>query len=306
MRIDETHRKWFIGAAAALLVATAIYIPYSRTAPQGASGGTAAGIIYGSIASACMLFAGLLGARKKVPVWRVGRAQSWMRGHLWLGFISFPLILFHSGFRFGVGLTRALMWLFAVVFVSGIVGAILQHFMPRLTTQRIPLETIYEQIGRVRSQLVAEAQTLVGEASATLDGNVSQATEQQRAASASAGTIGGLTVASGLQLDEGASLQLQEFFRREMQPYIAHGGARGMALADRNRSQSMFQQLRLLLPPNLHPAVDDLENICEEKRELDQQTQYHRILHGWLLVHIPASYALLLLGAVHAVMALRY
>ena len=306
MRIDETHRKWFLGSLAGLIIAAAVYVPYSRSTPQGANGGTVAGLTYGSIASAFMLFAGLLGARKKVPVWRVGRAQAWMRGHLWLGFLSFPLIFFHSGFRFGIGLTRGLMWLFVVVFVSGIVGAVLQHFMPRLTTQRIPLETIYEQIGRVRSQLVAEAQTLVEEASAALGGSVSQATEQQRAASASAGTIGGLTVASGLQVDEGASLQLQEFFRREMQPYLEHSGPKGMALADRNRSQSMFQQLRVLLPLNLHPSVDDLENICEEKRELDLQTQYHRILHAWLLVHIPASYALLLLGAVHAVMALRY
>ena len=79
-----------------------------------------------------------------------------------------------------------------------------------------------------------------------------------------------------------------------------------MALADRNQSRGMFQQLRLLLPPNLHASIDDLENICEEKRELDQQTLYHRVLHAWLFVHIPASYALLLLGAVHAVMALRY
>jgi hypothetical protein len=306
LRIDETHRKWFIGSLAALIVAAVVYVPYSRGAPQGANGGTVAGLVYGSIAFAFMLFAGLLGARKKVPVWRVGRAQAWMRGHLWLGFLSFPLIFFHSGFRFGVGLTKGLMWLFVVVFVSGIVGAVLQHFMPRLTTQRIPLETIYEQIGRVRSQLVAEAQTLVEEASAALAGSVSQATEEQRAASASAGTIGGLTVASGLQVDEGASVQLQEFFRREMQPYIAQSGSKGMALADRNRSHSMFQQLRVLLPPNLHPSVDDLENICEEKRELDQQVQYHRILHAWLLVHIPASYALLLLGTVHAVMALRY
>jgi hypothetical protein len=253
-----------------------------------------------------MLFAGLLGARKKVPIWRVGRAQTWMRAHLWLGFLSFPLILFHSGFRLGVGLTRGLMWLLVTVFISGIVGAVLQHFMPRLTTQRIPLETIYEQIGRVRSQLVAEAQTLVAEASSALAGSVSHATAQQRAASASAGTMGGLTVASGLQMDEGASSELREFFQREMQPYIAQGGSRGMALADRHRSQGMFEQLRLLLPPTLHPAVDDLENICEEKRELDQQTRYHRILYAWLLVHIPLSYALLLLGAVHAVVALRY
>jgi hypothetical protein len=306
LRIDRTHRTWLIGTLAGVLVAAAVYIPYTRGSPEGANGGTVIGLVYGSLASACMLFAALLGARKKVPIWRIGRAQTWMRGHLWLGFVSFPLILFHSGFRFGVGLTRVLMWLLVVVFASGIVGAILQHFMPRLTTERIPLETIYEQIGRVRLQLVAEAQTVIDEVSAALAGNVSQATAQQRATSASAGTIGGVTVASGLQVDEGASAQLQEFFRREMQPYVANGGSKGMALADRNRSQSMFQQLRLILPPNLHPAIEDLENICEEKRELDLQTQYHRILHGWLLVHIPASYALLLLGAVHAVMALRY
>ncbi len=166
MRIDRTHRKWFIGSLAGLAVATLVYIPYSRSSPQGASGGSAIGLIYGSIGSAFMLFAGLLGARKKVPIWRVGRAQAWMRGHLWLGTLSFPLILFHSGFHFGVGLTKALMWMFVVVFVSGIVGAVLQHFMPRFTTERIPMETIYEQIGRVRSQLVDEASTLVDEACA--------------------------------------------------------------------------------------------------------------------------------------------
>jgi hypothetical protein len=32
----------------------------------------------------------------------------------------------------------------------------------------------------------------------------------------------------------------------------------------------------------------------------------HHFLHGWLLVHIPLSYALLALGAIHAVFALRY
>jgi hypothetical protein len=305
LRIDRTHRKWFIGSLTGLALAAIVYVPYSRS-PQGASGGTTMGLIYGSVASAFMLFAGLLGARKKVPIWRVGRAQAWMRGHLWLGFVSFPLIVFHSGFHFGVGLTKALMWLFVVVFISGIVGVVLQHFMPKLITQRIPLETIYEQIGRIRLQLLEEATTLVNEASAALKGNVSQATEQQLAASASAGTMGGLTVASGLQVDREASAELVEFFRRELQPFISQSGSRGLALGSRNRAQDMFQQLRLLLPPNLHSTVDDLENICEEKREIDQQARYHRILHGWLLVHIPVSYALLLLGAVHAVMALRY
>ena len=306
MRIDRTHRKWCVASVAILVVGALAYIPYRHSSPQGPSGGSVMGLVYGSVGSAFMLFAGLLGARKKVPVWRLGRAQTWMRGHLWLGTISFPIILFHAGFHFGFGLTRALMWIFLAVFLSGIFGAALQHFMPRLTTERIPMETIYEQIGRVRSQLVDEAARLVDEACATLTGNISDATLEQRALAAGAGTMGGVTVATGLNVDEEASSDLREFFENKMRPFLEKGGARRLEIADRGTSQAMFRQLRLLLPSNLHSTVDDLENICEEKRELDQQTTYHRVLHGWLLVHIPLSYALLLLGAIHAVIALRY
>ena len=306
MRIDRTHRKWFIGSLIGLVIGTVVYVVYSRTSLNGATGGSAMGLTYGSIGSAFMLFAGALGARKKVPIWRLGRTQSWMRGHLWLGTLSFPIILFHAGFHFGIGLTRVIMWMFVVVFVSGIFGAVLQHYMPRFTTERIPMETIYEQIGRVRLQLVDEAEQLVEEACATLTGGLSRATDEQRAAAAGAGTMGGLTVASGLQVDEEAGSHLQQFLRHQMRPFLERGGSRHMALGDHARSHAIFQQLRALLPPGLHQIVDDLENICEEKRELDQQARYHRVLHGWLLVHIPVSYALLLLGAVHAVVALRY
>jgi len=306
LRIDPTHRKWFVFSLVLLALAVLVYLPYRHRSPQGASGGSAIGLTYGSIGSAFMLFAGLLGARKKVPIWRLGRAQTWMRGHLWLGTLSFPLILLHAGFRFGFGLTNALMWIFVVVFVSGIFGAALQHFMPRYTTERLPMETIYEQIGRVRAQLMEEARNLIEEASAALTGSLSHATMTQRAAAAGAGTIGGLTVASGLQMDEDANLQLRQFFQREMQPFLERAGAGRLPIAERDFSRAKFRQLRILLPADLHPLVDDLENICEEKRELDQQTRYHRVLHGWLLVHIPLSYALLLLGAIHAVEALRY
>ena len=306
MRIDHTHRKWCTISVAILVVAALAYIPYRHSSPQGASGGSVMGLIYGSIGFAFMIFAGLLGARKKVPVWRLGRAQTWMRGHLWLGTIAFPLILLHSGFHFGFGLSRVLMWCFVIVFVSGIFGAVLQHYMPRLTTERIPMETIYEQIGRVRSQLVDEAAFLVEQARAMLTGNLSDASVEQRAVAAGAGTMGGVTVATGLNVDEQASSDLEEFFDHKMRPFLQQAGGRSLEIADRATSQALFRQLRLLLPMNLHTTVDDLENICEEKRELDQQTLYHRILHGWLLVHIPFSYAVLLLGAIHAVVALRY
>ena len=306
MLIDHTHRKWFFGSVGALAVATVAYIPYSLRSPQGARGGSAVGLTYGITGFLFMLFVGLLGARKKVPVWRVGRAQSWMRGHLWLGFLSFPLILFHGGFHFGGLLTRAVMWLFIFVWLSGILGAALQHFMPRFQTEQLPMETIYEQIDRVRGQLAEEAGQLVEETCSALEGEVSRASERQRAMSASAGTQGGLTVASGLQANQQVSSQLRQFLNDEMLPYLGRAGTHATSLGIDAQAQAMFQRFRVLLPPELHSNLDDLENICEEKRQLDKQSRLHKILHGWLLVHIPLSYALLLLASVHAVVALKF
>ena len=306
MRIDHTHRKWFIVSLVILAVAVIAYIPYRQWYPQGVGGGTAMGLIYGSVGFAFMIFAGLLGARKKVPIWRVGRAQTWMRGHIWLGLLSFPLILLHGGFKFGFGLTHWLMWIFLLVFISGIFGAVLQHYMPKTIKERIPMETIYEQIGRVRGQLVDEANNLVEQACATLTGNLSDASVEQRAAAAGAGTMGGITVATGLQIDEDSCGEMRGFFQNKLKPFLEGYGGRRQPIANRDTAKSMFDQLRLLLPSNLHPTVEDLESICEEKRELDQQTLYHRILHGWLLVHIPLSYAVLVLGAIHAIKALAY
>ncbi len=306
MLIDSTHRPWIIACVVALALGTAFYIPYALSV-RGPQGGSATGIIYGSLGSAMMLFAGLLGARKKVPVWRVGRAATWMRGHLWLGLLSFPFILFHSGFSLGAApLTRTLMVLFMIVVASGIVGAVLQEFIPRVITARVPMETVYEQIDSVCQQLDEEATTIGAELCSALEGDLEFANQAQRSEAAAAGTMGGLTFASALGADEGFAKTMRSFLDDEMKPYLLQDGGRGRVLADKEHTSAMFRQFRVLCPQDLWPRLDDLENICEEKRELDRQRFLHRILHGWLLVHIPASYALLLLGAVHAVVALRY
>jgi len=64
--------------------------------------------------------------------------------------------------------------------------------------------------------------------------------------------------------------------------------------------------LRTLLPAAGHAALEDLSDICDEARQLRRQELLHHWLHDWLLLHIPLSLALILLGAVHAVMALHY
>ncbi len=68
----------------------------------------------------------------------------------------------------------------------------------------------------------------------------------------------------------------------------------------------MFQSLRTSLPVPLHETISEVESICDERRQLDQQKRLHHWLHGWLFLHVPLSLALLLLSAVHVVMAVRY
>jgi len=162
MRIDRTHRPWMVGTSVVFLAATIVYVAYASRTPGGPRGGTVIGLAFGIAGYALMLFEGLLGARKKAPVWRLGRAQTWMRGHLWLGLLTLPLILFHAGFAFRGALTAVLMVLLVIVVVSGILGAALQHYLPRTITTRVPMETIYEEIPHVRAQLREEAEQLVG------------------------------------------------------------------------------------------------------------------------------------------------
>ena len=255
-------------------------------------GGTALGLAFGGFGFAFMIFAALLGARKKVPVWRVGRAQTWMRGHLWLGLLSLPLIVFHSGFRYGHGLSAVLTTLLIVVVASGVFGAALQHYMPRVMTREVTMETIYEEIEHVRAQLREEAEELFAQATA------------EAAKTAAAGGAGSTATSVSVREDEAAPLR--NFFEQELKPFLDRPGARGHALADQAQSRSAFVQLRTLVPPALHTTLEDLESICEEERQLTMQSRLHLWLHGWLLLHVPLSLALILLGAVHAVMALRF
>lgn len=292
MRIDRTHRGWLIASLVLLCVSLLLYVRYRVPAAGGSMGGTAMGFWFGSVGFAFVIFAAALGARKRVPVYRIGRAQTWMRGHLWLGLVSLPVILFHSGFQLGHGLTASLMALLIIVVVSGVFGAVLQHYMPRAITRDVPMETIYDEIGHVRAQLLEEAEGLIQQATGG---------DKKSADSAGAETAPEVAVAIAAEV-----APLRTFYERELKPYLEKPGANGSRFGDAAKARVAFSQLRTLLPLSLHTTIEDLEGICEEERQLTLQSQLHRWLHGWLLLHIPISLALILLGAVHAVMALRY
>jgi hypothetical protein len=265
MRIDRTHRQWLAGTIVAFLAATIVYVAYALQTPGGPRGGTAIGLGFGIAGYAVMLFEGLLGARKKAPVWRLGRASTWMRGHLWLGLLTLPLVMFHAGFAHRGALTAVLMALLLIVVASGILGAVLQHYLPRMITTRVPMETIYEEIPHVRAQLREEAEQLVG--------------------------------ALAVEAEHDDKVRFREIYATSIRPYLD---------APETAASPVFPSLRGATPEVFHPALDDLENICEEERQLSRQRRLYHWLHAWLLVHVPLSIALLVLGGIHAVMALRY
>jgi hypothetical protein len=300
MLIDRSHTPWAMASAVVLVVAAAAYVPYALgSVPP--SGGTAMGLTYGTVGFVCMAFVTLLSIRKKFPIWRIGRAQTWMRGHLWLGTISFPLVVLHAGFAFGHGLTSWLMWLFVVVWTSGLVGAWLQHIVPRRLLREVPMETIAEQIGHVREQLVDEADTVVADAC----GRLEVVTEVGASAQAASGTAGLATVMRPMDPSADDTGALREFYVTQMRPFLEQP-TRSHMLADPTSASDRFTQLRLLVPPSFAPALVDLESICEEARQLRRQVTIHGLLHGWLLVHVPLSFALMVLAVAHLVMALRF
>ncbi|HEX7448637.1 MAG TPA: hypothetical protein VF306_13890, partial [Pirellulales bacterium] len=163
MLIDRSQRVWCWATLALLAVASGAYLIYARTALDGPRGGSLPGLIFGIVGSALMIYAGLISARKKAPTWRIGSAQTWLRGHLWLGSLSIPLILFHAGFRWGGPVEQALLAVLAAIVASGVFGLLLQQFLPRQMTSRVPLETFYAQVPHVCRVLEVEADVAVAQ-----------------------------------------------------------------------------------------------------------------------------------------------
>jgi hypothetical protein len=311
MLIDRTHRAWIVASVVGLAGATAVYVPYARAALNGPSGGTWLGLGFGLVGFAFMLVAGLLGARRAVPTWRIGRGTTWMRAHIWLGLLSVPLILFHGGFGLGGPLTTVLMVLFIAVVLSGIAGVLLQQALPRLLLTRVPLETVYEQIDAVVLQLLAESDGLVAAACGPLPVAPAVVAHRGRAGGGVASPRAGSPRSSPrtrpaalAPLPESSALR--DAYLRDIRPFLDPARRPDGALGTPGRAATLFRYLRTTLPPALQETVGELERICDERRQLADQKRLHHVLHGWLLVHVPLSYAVLLLGAVHAVVALRY
>jgi len=298
MLVNRDSRRWIVVSLVMLAAAAVFYAQEldATAARGGPSGGTWYGIILGAAGSAMMLFALLLGLKKRFRTLRIGRAYFWMKGHVWLGLLSYPVILLHAGFRFGGPFTQVLMWLFTIVILTGIIGLFIQQVMPGKLLSEVTFETVFEEIDHVVAHLAAEADEIAGRAVAV---NTGEAFEMEVVPTGGA-------VATLPERTAGAARTFTDFFTTHVRPYLLPVIPPGTKLNTEQSARVAFEYIRATLPVALYEPLNDLASIVEERRQLARQKQLHHWLHGWLLVHVPASYALVLLAAWHAVYALRF
>jgi hypothetical protein len=279
-------------------------------------GSSLPGFTFGVVGGLIIVFEFLLWPRKKVRAWRLGRAQTWLRAHIWLGLLTVPLILYHSGWRLGGTLSTLLLLLFLIVIASGILGLALQQFLPRRMLHELPAETIYSQIPHISAQLCAEAERLVV-ATCGPAADLRAAPQQELAAAKAPHLVIGAVRSAGRV--QGKVLQtrvpsaplpgsepLRDFFEHSVAPFLRGGAAADSPLQSPHRSAVMFQELRTRLDPATHETVAALEDLCDQRRQFDAQARLHFWLHCWLWVHLPLSAALVILMLLHAWVAIKY
>ena len=391
-------------------------------------GGTPLGLWFGSISLAIFIFAVLLSLRKKIPLWRVGTVQRWLRAHIWLTILTIPLVVLHSGFRFGGPMTTVLMVLYTIVMVSGFYGLFLQHVMPRLMKERLPAETVFEQIPHIRSQLAVAAEkmrdsfkpappkkpdaaapaassaktaTAPTAVMASTQGELSTPAARAKSATGSAPTAATVVAAApsadappppsvpnaavapaapkpetigtptarvqsdppgepvarsevppgdqpapsppvapaamarvklpaapappkpavpaaakpaaakppakpAAPSDPASEAVLVEFIERQILPYLQARRGDRMRLNNPRFSDDTFRFVKLRVTEGYRSRVEEIQAWCDERRMLDLQVRLHHWLHGWLFVHVPFSFLLVMLTIWHAVVTLFY
>ena len=311
MLLNRSQVGWAWFTVAATAAATALYLgvfhpallPWlhlpewlRRTHSQHRSvGNSPLGLLYGSISYGIFIFAVLLNTRKKFPAARFGRAQTWLRAHIWLTILTLPLVFMHAAFRFGGVMTSSLMWLYLLVMFSGFYGLALQQFLPRQMKRQLTLETIYDEIPFLTQQILAAALKLRGE---LRPAGAAPASAVRTSAGGSA------TVAVAPAGLDPSAASLLEALEREVLPFLAARRPNRSLLALQGRADEYFRNLRLRVSPALQSLVDQLAGWCDERRQMLLQARYHHWMHGWLLVHIPASFLLIILTGWHAVVTL--
>lgn len=222
-----------------------------------------------------MIFLTVLNFRKKLSMLPIGKAETWVQFHIYVGFFTVFAFLTHVKFTLPNGAMEWAMWvLFWLVALSGVLGAYMSRVWPGRLEQHGE-RILFERIPTFRAQLANEAESL---------------------AMASVQDAASMTI-SNFYVET-----LHEFFQRPRN-LLAH--LRSSARPVSRLTEELEKLERYVDPPQVE-TLKSIRDLVLAKDNLDYQYAQQGSLKVWLFVHIPATYSLILLSLFHVALMYAY
>jgi hypothetical protein len=231
--------------------------------------------LYGWALFAVMVLLTVFNARKKLPFLPLGTAEGWLQLHIYAGFFSVVLFLFHIRFRYPTGWFELILaWLFALVTVSGIVGLLFSRVFPRRMATRGG-EVLFDRIPALRRAL------------------------QEQVEAVAVGAIA-----------ETRSATITDFYARDLKEFFDRPPSRWMHWMEVRRPLTTLlnkmDDLNRFLGDQERVTMAKVADLVRQKDCLDYQYSLQWMLRAWLFVHVPLTYSLMLFSLVHVVLVYAF
>ena len=232
-------------------------------------------LAFGTAAAVLMVFAAAYGIRRRsmrlASRLKAGSSRRWLDLHVYAGGLFALWVLMHSGFQLPSGWVTWALWLLSLwIALSGLVGRLIQRWIPRLLTSGLSVEALYERIPDLVDQV------------------------RERAA----------------KLAEGSSQAVRDLHERRVAPELERPERRWIYFVDATggiqASLREFRYLKGFLAGEEREQLDELERLYRTKLELDAHYTLQLPLRVWVWLHAPLSGLLIALLAVHLAAVLLY
>ena len=222
-----------------------------------------------------VLFLALYNGRKKLSMVPLGTAASWLQWHIYLGFLAVLIFAMHVQWSVPNGTLECILALFFVAVAgSGLFGLYISRRYARMLTRRTE-EVVLERIPQFIAELRVQAEAVVLESA----------------------------------IETGSS-SIADYYSSHLAHFFA--GPRNMRLHLQGSRLATFALMTDLDVMNRYlddqemVYADRMRRLVERKDGLDYAHALQSVLKGWLFVHIPATYGMILLALVHLLLVYAF
>lgn len=261
----------FKGIALLLIFSAVILAAYARYSPQFPR----LAYFSGALLFLVMVVLTLYNGRKKLPFLPLGTSEGWLQFHIYAGFLTVVLFLVHVRFHAPSGwFDIVLAILYLLVTLSGIAGLALSRMIPKRLTTRGG-EVLFERIPAIRRHLQQQAETLALKT-----------------------------------VPEVHSTTIADFYTRHLHDFF--DGPRNLSLhlfevrRPLNLLQNKITDLNRYLNAQERETLDKISFLVRQKDGLDYHQALQTLMRGWLFVHIPLTYSLMIFSLVHIILVYAF